>query len=122
MQDIFNTFYRDVKYIFDQVGINNPVESTLMKILSNVERIFHTNISQRCQDIQSRIYSCREFCKKIPDWGISIPEGGIVERSIVSIRNFKSSKVPRVSFTDPFGPAACKSDLVWKSKSQIPCR
>ena len=60
--------------------------------------------------------------QKIPYGRISIPEGENVERSIGSVSNFNSSKVPYEHFTIQYGPEPCKSYLVWTIKYQIQCR
>ena len=57
--------------------------------------------------------------KKLPDGGISIPSGEIMESSLGSVSNFNSVKVPHECFTSKCGPSPCKSDLVWTIKPRF---
>ena len=45
MRERLNKLYK--KDVYDQVGVHNLGWSTLAESLSNVEHIFHTNISQK---------------------------------------------------------------------------
>ena len=70
-----------------------------------MEHIVHTNISQRFQDLKAGNSSCKEFFKRLPDGGISIPAGEMTEISVGSTRNVNSSKVPQVNFPGKCGQA-----------------
>ena len=61
----------------------------------------------------------RKISKKIPDEGIGITAGEILERSLGSVSNFNSVKVPHECFTSKCGPSPCKSDLVWTIKPRF---
>ena len=58
MREIVNIIYSNVKYVCDKVGVINLVERTLAERLSNIKHIVYMNISQRFQDLQSRVCSC----------------------------------------------------------------
>ena len=86
-----------------------------------MEYILHTKIYQRFQDLQYETFHVRKFFKQLPDGGISILSGEIVERSIGSVKNFSSGKFLHEKFINKFGPASCKLDLTCTIKSQGEC-
>ena len=65
MRQRVKTLYSDIKEICGQLGVINPVEITLVERIIDMEYIVHTKISQRFQDIQSVISSCKDFFKSL---------------------------------------------------------
>ena len=68
MRQRVNTLYSDAKEVCDQLGATNLLESTFVERLSNMEHIVHTKISQRLQDLQAGISSCKEILQKDSRW------------------------------------------------------
>ena len=96
----------------------NPVDINLAERLINMEHIIYTKFSQRLQNPQYIYFSYNGNLRKVPGGGIGIPEEEIVERIIVSISNFNSSKFPHESFTGKHVPSPYNSDLVCTRKNQ----
>ena len=108
-----NIIYSDVREVYDKVGIKNSQKNAL------VERLFTPIFLRDFRINNLEFLHVKKICGKIPDGGISILAGKILEMIIGFVRNFNSSKVPHVRFTGKYGTTPCKSELVWTRKPQI---